>query len=254
MARALKSKAMAAGTLELLWAAANDSGDALIGTAADVEEIADWRGKPGALALLLAEIGFLDDTERGFVVHDHEHHCPQYVRRRREREQRRRATDAPVTSQHRATDKPVSSTPNSHHPSPNKKEIQKAEDCGVPTPPPPASSTSTLIPRMNPRIVNPGGIVACWDWMFRDLLVMAAPIWLDETQRRDELRRWLGKVDDALRAAKTLPAEDGKTFWPARFRAEFGSQAAAVDDEAAAAQRIAKDLEARRAKRAGVGA
>jgi len=117
LARRLGSRALAAGTLELLWAVANDAGDALVGTAEDVEDVADWRGEPGALVAILLACRFLDETPAGYTVHDHAHHCPSYVRRRRDRENARRNGDAPVTSQQRASDAPLTSTPNSHLPS-----------------------------------------------------------------------------------------------------------------------------------------
>jgi hypothetical protein len=91
LARGLHSRALAVGSLELLWAVANDSGDAFLGSSEDVEDIADWRGESGALTALLVSCGFLDALgDDGFVVHDHEHHAPSYVVRRREREEQRR--------------------------------------------------------------------------------------------------------------------------------------------------------------------
>ncbi len=122
LARRLGSRALAVGSLELLWAVANDAGDPLIGTAEDVEDVADWRGEPGLLARSLVETRFMDETPEGFAVHDHDHHCPTYVRRRRDRERARRANGTPATSQRRVTDAPLDTTPISHHPSPNKKE------------------------------------------------------------------------------------------------------------------------------------
>lgn len=118
LSRLVKSRAVAVGSLELIWAVANESGDPLIGAAEDVEDVADWRGKPGVLAAALVTCGFLDQTPDGLVVHDHAHHCPSYVRRRREREHARRASDAPVTRQSRASDAPLTPTPNSPLPSP----------------------------------------------------------------------------------------------------------------------------------------
>ena len=90
LARALGSRALAAGSLDLVWNAAYQDGDPLIGGAEDVEEVADWKGDPGRLAEALATAGFLDVTERGFEVHDLFDHAPDYVRRRMKRSEWRR--------------------------------------------------------------------------------------------------------------------------------------------------------------------
>lgn len=119
LARRIGSRALAVGSLELLWAVANDAGDPLIGSAEDVEDVADWQGERGQLVDALVATRFLDETPDGYVIHDHDHHCPTYVRRRRDRERARRATDVPVTRQRRVTGVPVDTTPNSHHPSPH---------------------------------------------------------------------------------------------------------------------------------------
>ena len=118
LARRLGSRALAVGSLELLWAVANDAGDPLIGAAEDVEDVADWRGEAGQLVAALVGCGFLDETPDGLVVHDHDHHCPEYVRRRRARERARRTTDEPVTGQRSVSDGPLNTTPISQHPSP----------------------------------------------------------------------------------------------------------------------------------------
>lgn len=90
LTRILGSKALAVGTLELLWAVANDSGDALLGSAEDVEMAADWHGEPHALVDALVRCQFLDKSRKGYSVHDLWHHAPDYVIRRRQREQNRR--------------------------------------------------------------------------------------------------------------------------------------------------------------------
>lgn len=124
LARRLGSRALAVGSLELLWAVANDAGDPLIGTPEDVEDVADWKGEAGQLVAALVTTRFLDETPDGLMVHDHGHHCPSYVRRRRDRERARRVPDEPVTSQRRASGAPLDSTPNSHLPTPISQDLR----------------------------------------------------------------------------------------------------------------------------------
>ena len=136
LARLLNSKALAVGSLELLWDVANDSGDPLLGRADDVEDIADWKGEEGALAAALLEAGFLDATPDGLVVHDHDHHAPDYVRKRRAREEQRKARGVSSPTERRpasAERRPVDSTPLSPLPSPHTphpKERARAVETG----------------------------------------------------------------------------------------------------------------------------
>jgi hypothetical protein len=214
LARGVKSKALAVGILELLWAAANDAGDALLGSSDDVEDIADWRGKQGTLTAMLVKVGFIDATSTGYEVHDHAHHCPQYVRRRREREQKRRGSDAPVTSQELDADKPVSSTPNSHLPTPHTQSAAEPPRVGA------ATRRPSLIERRNGRIQNPGQPVKLFDWQFgkfRDALV---PKFGDDAY--GETLRFMNAEDEAASAGGQVIAEDPVKWWDARFRARFG--------------------------------
>lgn len=94
LARILGSEALAIGHLELLWAAAYEAGEELVGDAPDVEYAAKWAGDPGKLTDSLTQCGFLDATEKGFVIHDLWDHAPEYVRKRRARELERRTTGA----------------------------------------------------------------------------------------------------------------------------------------------------------------
>lgn len=96
LAKRLDSKALAIGSLELLWHVANENGNPIIGDASDVESIADWRGKEGELVAALVECGtgraagFLDQLDDGrFEVHDFWHHAPGYVANRRNKEDER---------------------------------------------------------------------------------------------------------------------------------------------------------------------
>jgi hypothetical protein len=97
LSRALGSKVLARGVLETLWEPCWVAGDAYVGTAADIEALCEWKGEAGALtkALLMEDAksaGFIEPyqgrvrtTELHYQIHDFLHHCPEYVRARRER-------------------------------------------------------------------------------------------------------------------------------------------------------------------------
>jgi hypothetical protein len=113
------SPALAWGTLELVWHVAYECGDPLVGSAADVEDAACWRGKRGACAAALVEAGFLELDDAGYYrVHDLDHHAPDYVIKRRRREDARRThvgqtadTEPPNGGQTADTRPPNGSTP-----------------------------------------------------------------------------------------------------------------------------------------------
>ena len=98
LARAVGSKVLARGILETLWEPCWVAGDAYCGTRQDIEALCEWKGEPGALtkALLMEGAkgaGFIEtydgrvkSDERHYQIHDFYDHCPEYVRRRRERE------------------------------------------------------------------------------------------------------------------------------------------------------------------------
>ena len=86
LARALGSRAIARGTLELLWEAAYEVADSYIGTPTDIAEAVDWDGPPMARVDLLKTCGFLDDVGAQYVVHDLWAHAPKFVRLRWTRE------------------------------------------------------------------------------------------------------------------------------------------------------------------------
>lgn len=94
LSRLLGSEPLALGHLELLWSTSYESGEELIGDSADVEYSAKWSGDPGKLTEALTQCGFIDATEKGFIVHDLWDHAPEYVRKRRARELERRTTGA----------------------------------------------------------------------------------------------------------------------------------------------------------------
>jgi len=100
LATTLGSRMLARGALELLWEPAYEIGDPYVGTSDDVEAVCGWTGAKGALtrALLAAGTksgaGFIEPyagsvreaTEPHYQIHDFFHHCPEYVKGRRERE------------------------------------------------------------------------------------------------------------------------------------------------------------------------
>ncbi len=105
LARALGGDVLARGSLELLWDSCYEAGDDFLGDSEDVEAAARWTGAPGLLtkALLSAggegSVGFIEEIEGRsgmYRVHDLWHHAPDYVRKRRRREDERRAKAGPV--------------------------------------------------------------------------------------------------------------------------------------------------------------
>lgn len=99
LARALGSEALAMGHLELLWHSAYASGDDYLGDESGVEAAARWNGEPGRLCRLLVDAGGEDkgfieeipDRPGRYAVHDLYDHAPEYVRKRMDREAKRRA-------------------------------------------------------------------------------------------------------------------------------------------------------------------
>ncbi|MFL5330721.1 MAG: hypothetical protein ACJ8C4_17615 [Gemmataceae bacterium] len=89
--RALKlPKPYVRGLLETMWDVANECGDPGLGTAQQVEDAAEWPGKPGVLFAALKRLRFIDLNEETWVIHDYFDHAPHYVRLRAERESERR--------------------------------------------------------------------------------------------------------------------------------------------------------------------
>lgn len=99
LTRALGSAITARGCLELLWDSCYESGDENVGTAEDIEHVVGWTGEAGMLTHALAEagaptgVGFIERVEGSgepvYRVHDLWHHAPDYVAKRRKREQDR---------------------------------------------------------------------------------------------------------------------------------------------------------------------
>jgi hypothetical protein len=98
LAQRLQSRAIAVGSLELIWHFANESGTPILGDADDIEGLADWRGERGELVAALMECGtagggagFIERRKDGrYEIHDYWHHAPDYVRKRAKRERERR--------------------------------------------------------------------------------------------------------------------------------------------------------------------
>src|SRR5688572_21354670 len=95
------NEAQARGHLELLWEAAYESGDAVIGDDMVVEATASRHGEPGKLVHALSvcggadRAGFIERRPDGrWAVHDLFDHCPDYVKKRASRESERRARNA----------------------------------------------------------------------------------------------------------------------------------------------------------------
>ena len=100
LARDLGNPCLARGVLELIWDTCYEAGDAFLGDEYDVASAAQWQGDPDILVKALwsaggeGRSGFIDDCpdEPGqYECHNLWDHAPDYVRRRYEREQARKA-------------------------------------------------------------------------------------------------------------------------------------------------------------------
>lgn len=86
------------GLITLLWESCYETGDPYLGTAEDVELLAEWDGEHGSLTRALAECGsggpgLIEPSVANpehWQVHDLWDHAPEYVQRRMRREIRRR--------------------------------------------------------------------------------------------------------------------------------------------------------------------
>lgn len=179
LTRALGNQALALGSLELLWSAAYESGEDAIGTPEDVETLAAWQGEPGKLFEALRDagrpdrFGFIEEIENRpgvWRIHDLWDHAPDYVRKRRSREQERQlrgaelarsaVTDRSATGQGPPNGSTPAPTPISQHPSP--RQTTDAE-----TTEPPESAPELVGRPAGPR-PDPGGDPLLAD--FRDAL------------------------------------------------------------------------------------
>lgn len=129
------------GHLEYLWEAAYENGEEFIGDSVDVELAASWTGESGQLTDALTtcggegRIGFIENIDGDYFIHDLWDHAPEYVQKRRQREIERQKTGAelskntPRGGQRRTMPAEWRTTAD---------EQQTAADCGAPPAPAPA--------------------------------------------------------------------------------------------------------------------
>jgi hypothetical protein len=138
LALELGNEPLARGALELLWEVSYEAGDPRIGDPANVEAAARWRGEKGALFAALRDaggtgrVGFIEDRDGAWVIHDLWDHAPDYVRKRAAREDERRvkgrsmdAARTTLTGQSPVTDRALTPPPaptRAPSPAPEKKK------------------------------------------------------------------------------------------------------------------------------------
>ena len=102
LSRLVGGRALALGSLELIWAAAYESGDDRIQGPDELEALADLKGEHGFLFDALLETRFIEKDQDGWAIHDFWCHAPQYVRRRAEREAKRNLVGQTISDVRRA--------------------------------------------------------------------------------------------------------------------------------------------------------
>ena len=101
LARALGSRVIAMGVLQLLWDHCYETVDADVGDVTDLAYVVDWTGEAADLAAALVDAGFVDESAPGrYYVHDLWDHAPEYVHKRRQRLEARRARSGGVSASH----------------------------------------------------------------------------------------------------------------------------------------------------------
>jgi hypothetical protein len=70
------------GLLEWMWHSAYENGTDFLGDCEDVEMLAKWPGEQGVFCRALSEIGWLDENDGRYFVHDLDHHAPEYVKKK----------------------------------------------------------------------------------------------------------------------------------------------------------------------------
>jgi hypothetical protein len=144
------------GHLECMWETAYECGDPSIGDALDVELVAGWDGASGALCKAMLECGgtgragFIEECREApgrYEVHDLYDHCPEYVRKRMDREAARRAvgktlSEVRAEAARKRWDKPEQTDANGSHLQPDAMQTD-ASGCkrhanGTPPAPAPA--------------------------------------------------------------------------------------------------------------------
>lgn len=103
--RAIGSRPLAAGVLELLWSPSYETGDAFLGDADDIAARVGWTGDTDALVRALADAGgtgragFIEPVpgqDGQYQIHDLADHAPNYMHRRAVMEAERSVTKACV--------------------------------------------------------------------------------------------------------------------------------------------------------------
>jgi len=247
-ARAINNTPLLRGCLEMIWDAANDTLDDVLGSAEDVEEVAGWRGKRGALVAVLTapESNFLDRRPDGqYVIHDYWEHCPDYVRKRAQRAAvgpwspdvqtpAERPPDGGQTADKRQTD-------GGHHPTtvaPN----------GASRAPGPCRAVPSGLGRggAGTPIVRPRDPTSPFDWLIAvpaklhtELVSRESARHQGDTSRAEQdLFAWYATVATTWND-RDLPGDDGWGFWRKRYaewRGVSASTATAVQHDVADAK------------------
>jgi hypothetical protein len=225
LSRALGSPALAWGSLELLWHTGYDQCDALIGTAQDVEEAICWRGKAGRGVAALVAAGFMEATADGYVIHDLWDHCPDYVQKRRRREDARKERPRPddrhvpggcLSGQSADTQPPEPGTNGS---TPTRSDVTPAP---APTPTPTPAPTPRA-PDTAPRVTSGAhkthalcGQVCLPSFLWEELVRLRGG---DETEARGYVEDWWLAVDAEL-ARGHPPIGDALVYLRQRWAAD----------------------------------
>ena len=107
LARTL-GEVMARGVLELVWEVSYESGDDRLGGPDAVEAAARWRGERGVCFAALRDavgqgrVGFIEERDGVWCVHDLWDHAPDYVRKRATREAQRRTKGQSLAAEQRS--------------------------------------------------------------------------------------------------------------------------------------------------------
>jgi hypothetical protein len=238
-ARAINNTPLLRGCLEMIWDAANDTLDDVIGSAEDVEEVAGWKGKRGALVAVLTahESNFLDQRADGqYVIHDYWEHAPDYVRKRAQRAEvgpYGRTPNGGQTADKRRTN-------GGHHPTtvpPNGASRAPGPCRAVP-------SGGVMVGGGTP-IVRPRDPSAAFDWLISvpgklhtELVGREAVRHKGDTATAEQgLLEWYSTTALAWND-RELPGDDGWGFWRKRYAEWRGtsSTSAPVQHDLAAAR------------------
>lgn len=108
LARTLGDENLARGVLEHGWEVAYEAGDDRLGNPDAVEAACRWRGERGVCFAALRDaggapgrVGFIEEREGVWCVHDLYDHAPDYVRKRAAREEQRRVKGRSLAAERR---------------------------------------------------------------------------------------------------------------------------------------------------------